>query len=67
MGKKNRDIWILMIQNGVSQKDIAEQMDVRREYLCRVMSKSTMTDNMRARILSAIGQITQQREEQQES
>ena len=64
MGKNNRDIWVLMIQNGVTQKDIAERMEIRREYLSRVMGKA-LTDKMRARILLAIDQITQGQQQEQ--
>lgn len=57
MAKNNADLRIKMIEAGVSQKQVAELLQIRRDYLCRVMASGHMTDNFRKRILSAIRKL----------
>ena len=54
MAKNNADLRIRMIEAGVSQTQIAKFLEIRRDYLCRVMASGRMTEEFRQRILSAI-------------
>lgn len=54
MAKNNIDLRIKMMEAGVSQAQIAKVLEIRRDYLCRVMASGRMTEDFRQRILSAI-------------
>lgn len=56
----NMDLRIRMLQIGASQRQVAEVMGIRTDFLCRAMSAERMTDRFRARILAAIQQIEKQ-------
>lgn len=56
----NMDLRIRMLQIGASQRQVAEVMGIRTDFLCRAMSAERMTDSFRARILAAIQQIEKQ-------
>lgn len=56
----NLDLKIKMMQIGASQKQVAEMLGIRSDFLCRTMSAERMTDSFRARILAAIQQIEEQ-------
>lgn len=50
---ENLDIRILVSEKGLKYKDIADEMNVGREWLSRLMRKKLTTEN-RIRILKAI-------------
>lgn len=56
----NMDLRIRMLQIGASQRQVAEVMGIRTDFLSRTMSAERMTDSFRARILAAIQQIEKQ-------
>ena len=55
--RTNKDLRIRMIQAGVTQKQVAECLGIRRDYLCRVLSSERITDDFRERIIAAIKQL----------
>lgn len=54
---RNAELRIRMIEAGVTQKQVAEVLEIRRDYLSRVMASEKMTDSFRKRILSAIQKL----------
>ena len=63
MKKQNTDLRIRMIKASVNQKQVADAMGIRRDYLSRIMASEKMTDSFRERILSAIHELEIRRAE----
>ena len=57
MKSENIDIRFLVLAKKLEYKDIARQMEITPEYLCRVMGKPLSLEH-RSRILNAIDQLT---------
>ena len=53
---KNLDIRILVSENRLTYKDIADEMNISREWLSRLMRNDLSVKN-RVRILQAIGRL----------
>lgn len=53
----NEDLRVRMLKAGLTQKQVAEALGIRRDYLSRTMASERITDNFRNRILSAINQL----------
>lgn len=54
---KNLDIRILVSEKGLKYKDIADELNISREWLSRLMRDQLTIDN-RVRILGAIEKLT---------
>ena len=53
---KNLDIRLLVSDNDLKYKDIAKELHISREWLCRLM-KTTLTTDNKIRILKAIDRL----------
>ena len=54
---KNLDIRMIVSENGLKYKDIADEMNISREHLSRLMKNQLTIDN-KVRILGAIERLT---------
>ncbi len=54
---KNLDIRMIVSENGLKYKDIADEMNVSPEWLSRLMRKNLTIDN-KVRIMGAIERLT---------
>ena len=53
---KNLDIRLLVSDSDLKYKDIAKELHISREWLCRLMRHTLTTDN-KIRILKAIDRL----------
>lgn len=53
---KNLDIRVAVSENNLKYKDIADEMNITRQHLSRLMRYELSTDN-RIRILTAIARL----------
>lgn len=59
---KNLDIRLLVSENGLRYKDIADEMNVTPEHLSRLLRNELTSDN-KIRVMRAIDQLTKGAEE----
>lgn len=58
---KNLDIRILVSEKGLKYKDIADQMNISRQHLSRLLRKDLTIGN-KLRIMAAIQDLTKEKE-----
>lgn len=59
---KNLDIRMLVSENGLRYKDIADEMNITPEYLSRLLRKELTSEN-KIRVMRAIDQLQKGAEE----
>lgn len=57
MLRRNADLRIEVVRNGLTYKDIAKHMGISHFWLSRAMSQK-MTDKMHNRIMTAIAELS---------